>query len=267
MIDWVAQQLEKNISQWDNSIERYYPKYLEYWRNPKKHLDLLENITNNLDAVKLINWDKYICNENTKVLDFGGGTGWLSAYLSLNKYISSIIMLDSSKLLIETMVPGIINLMNGNEKKIKCVRGLFSPLLFDDNSFDVVVASAALHHSDCMEDVLLEINRVLKKKGLLIIINETPYSNIKYVWAVIKQFIKILIKTSTKKYISKSPSISSSGYLYDPFLGDKTYPEWYWIKAIEKSGFICIEKQNTALKPLKVNDDGENITHFICSKV
>lgn len=264
-IDWLAEQAKKMVSQWDSAIKTYYPEHLKSWRNVDEHFRHLNEVWNTLDAVKLIDWPEYIKPDAT-ILDMGGGTGWLSAYLSTRVNPNRIYMLDSSEYFIDNMLPGMVRLLNGDDTKITTIHGLFSPLLFPDNSLDVVVASAALHHADNLENVCKEIHRVLKKDGMLFILNETPFDKWSYFLLNIKRFIVIFKDIIFEKYRPISPTISSGGILYDPQLGDKAYPLWYWNSALTSSGFKVVEIKNTSLCTLKNQKKGQKLHHFICKR-
>lgn len=68
------------------------------------------------------------------------------------------------------------------------------------------------------------------------------------------------------RYKAVAPYISSSGYLYDPYLCDKTYPIWYWKRAIYNAGFVLEAVINTGLATMKNDTKGSKLTHFICQK-
>ena len=63
-----------------------------------------------------------------------------------------------------------------------------------------------------------------------------------------------------------SPAVSSSGYLYDPKLGDRDYPRWYWERALAVSGFSIESVMDTGLPTLK-GRKGRPLIHFICRGV
>ena len=163
------------------------------------------------------------------------------------------------------MMPEMIALMNGQIEKIIPIEGLFSPLLFEDCLLDIVVVSSSLHHAENLENLLKEIHRVLKQGGLLFILNETPYHNMKYMFSMVKAFISILGNTILHRYKPVSQNISASGFLYDPYLSDKAYPLWYWRDAVNSSGFSIIEFINTGLPTLK-NNKGISLVNFVCRK-
>jgi ubiquinone/menaquinone biosynthesis C-methylase UbiE len=262
---WINEQTEMATARFDDSVASNYRDSARYFRNPHDFYEGITQLWNYLDAVKLIDWERYL-NPASVVLDLAGGTGWLSAYLSQFHQITKIYNVDSSKFFLTKMMPELVRLMNGRHDKIEPIEGIFSPLLFDDGSLDIVVVSSSMHHADSLERVLKEIHRVLKKDGLLFIVNETPFSNIRYALSMIKQFLSIMTNTVFHRYRPFSPSISSSGFLYDPVLGDKTYPCWYWERAITGSGFGIIEVQDTKLRTVKAHRKGLSLVHFLCRK-
>ena len=266
MDNWIEKQIKITVNQWDSAIETHCPQSLWMWRDPHENFKCINTVWNLLDAIKKIDLDKYITFNESIVLDLGGGTGWLSAYLSGNKRIKKILLLDSSHFFLTDMFPEITRLMGGISEKIIPVEALFCPILLDDETLDIVVASASLHHAENLEDVLKEIHRVLKKGGKLLILNETPSSKYGYILFLIKKFLQIMKASLFSTYLKKSPNISSSGSLYDPYLGDKKYPMWYWKKSIAESSFTLLEVINSRLSTLKSDTKGPNLMHFICVK-
>jgi len=259
---WIHEQTAFNVRQWDNAKETYYPESSKYLRNPHEYVRLFCQECNNFEAAKLINWSKYL-EKSSQILDIGCGGGWLAGYLSTFESVNTIYALDSCKRLLAELVPNVAKLMRGNPEKIIPIEGLFTPLLLKDGSLDAVIAASSLHHADNLENVLTEIRRALKKGGVLFIINETPRSGLRYLLSITWAFAKIVKKVVVRNYESSSPFISASGYLYDPYLGDKSYPLWYWKEALRRSGFSIIEVMNTGLPTVK-GKRGASLTHFIC---
>lgn len=259
---WIHEQTEYNVSQWDKAREMRYPDSNEHLHDPQKYVKKLCQECNYLDAVKLINWDKYL-GKDCQILDMGCGGGWLSGYLSSFESVGAIYSLDSSKRCISDLVIQVANVMGGKPEKIAPIEGLFLPLLLQSASLNVVVAASALHHVESLEGALKEARRVLKTDGLLFILNETPRPWFRYILSLTVAFAKIIKKVIARDYESISPSISSCGFLYDPYLGDKSYPLWYWKEAIKRSGFSIIEIADTGLPTVK-GKRGTGLTHFIC---
>lgn len=260
--NWIHDQTERNISQFDQAMETSDPAARAYLYDAKEYLSRISEQCNYQDAIELIDWKACLRNGCT-VLDLGCGGGWLTGYLSRLDVVRTVYALDSSKYFLLDMMPRIVRLMGGHQEKIIPIEGLFTPLMFDDGALDVVVASSALHHADCLESVLKEVKRVLKRDGVLVILNETPSSGTRHVLSIGKAFSKIFLNAAFRQYKPLSPSISSSGYLYDPILGDRDYPLWYWKEAIHRSGFSIVESLDTGLSTLK-SVKGRSLVHFLC---
>lgn len=264
-MNWIVRQTEYNVSQFEKNMETNYSETAQYVSVPQKFYERIVEQTNYLEAIKLIDWDKYL-KPGATVMDLGGGIGWLTAYLSCYENVSKIHFLDSSKYFVERMMPEIVKIMSGNADKIIPIEALFLPLYFEDKSLDVVVICSTLHHAENIETLLTEIKRILKDDGVLLVLNETPVSYSYYVVHLIKQFIKIMAATLSRTYKSVSPSISSSGSIYDPYLFDRMYPLWHWSKAINLAGFSSVKIVDSGYVTLKGEDKGLNLTHFICRK-
>jgi ubiquinone/menaquinone biosynthesis C-methylase UbiE len=266
MNSWMERQTLGNIKQWEEVVNNDYHEESEKWMNPHENFRCINDVWGSLDAVKAIDWNHYI-PKNSKVLDLGAGTGWLSAYLSTYSNVDTIYTVDSSRYLIKIMLPDIVKLMRGDIEKIIAINGIFTPILLDDDALDVVVMSSAIHHADNIAVVLNETNRVLKKGGLLFILNEHPTTDLKYPFKMIKQFIGIMKDTVLHTYKRSSPHISSTGCLHDQTLGDIDYPLWYMKKAIQDSNFKLIDHMVTKYHTYKNINKGPRFTHFICRKI
>ncbi|WP_426668527.1 class I SAM-dependent methyltransferase [Mucilaginibacter sp. McL0603] len=265
MIDnWLPKQVITNVEQWDNSLTKFYPDAKQWMDNPRTYLTRLTVDCNYLNAVKQLDWDKYLF-ENSTVLDIGCGGGWLTGYLSANKKISKLMAIDSSINYLETFLPVVVDQMGGDISKIRSVQGFFSPVLLESNSVDTIVISSALHHAEGISGVLQEYKRVLKPNGFLLILNETPAAHLKYLFSISRAFIGIFCSSLFKNYREHVKKISAGGFLYDPYLGDVDYPEWYWKKTIENAGFTLVDVHNTQLATV-VNSKGRSLKHFICRK-
>ena len=263
--NWIVKQTEINVAQWDNVMETFYPESKLYLRDPNEYVKRLCIECNYLDAVKVLDWNKLLKNNST-ILDLACGGGWLSAYLSSFKQVEIIYALDSSKRFLSELLYPTTKILNGIPEKITTIEALFSPILLENSTLDMVVSSSSLHHADSLESVLKDIRRVLKEDGILVILNETPYSNLKHILSSTRSFIRILYKLLFKKYVASSASVTACGHLYDPILGDKNYPLWYWREAIIKSGFQLIEERDTKMPTVK-GKKMPGLTHFVCKVV
>jgi SAM-dependent methyltransferase len=264
-LNWISHQIDFTVAQWDSSMENAYPQVKEWNKDSAKYYHQVCEKCNFLDAVRLIDWDHYI-NTDAIVVDLGCGGGWLSGYLSRFENIKSIFSVDTSKNYLHTIMPGVIDIMGGDAQKITTVEGMFSPIQMENHSIDLIVASAALHHADNLPFLLLELHDKLKKGGTLMIINETPSEYFKYLARLLRAFSKIFIRALFKRYTPLSQKLSSSCFEYDPYLGDKMYPLWYWKEAIRRSGFELVEVIDSKMATVK-GTKKESLKHFICKAI
>ena len=264
--NWLSLQTAKIVDGWSGSIAKYYPQHVLAWSDPDEHIKSLRDEWNTFDAVKIINWQELFVKKNLKILDLGCGAGWLSAFLSKDNNVSEIYALDSDKNMLEKMLPEIVKKMSGNMEKIKPVHGFFQPILVEDGFFDVVVSSSAVHHSADMEELLREINRVLKPGGKLVILNETPWSNFSYFVCVVKMCIRLLVCTMLRKTKQLPKQINQNGILYDPFLGDFMHAFYQWDQAIKKAGFSFKTIFTNLFTQKKQKNQKLKLVHFICDK-
>lgn len=262
---WIADQAIRGIAQFDQAMSNSYPNSTESLQGAREYVKTVGGVCNYIAATEQIAWEHYL-QPNTKLLDIGCGGGWLAAILSKYESVQTIYALDSSRHFLHTLLPQVVELMQGRLEKLVTVEGLFSPLLFENSHLDMVVASSALHHADNLESVLGEIRRSLKPGGVLVVLNETPWPGYRHLVSVIAAAIRIIWRLVMQKYQSISPSISSSGYLYDPNLGDRDYPTWYWEKALEATGFRVEQVINTGLPTVK-GSQGRPLVHFVCRAV
>jgi SAM-dependent methyltransferase len=264
--DWIAVQADSEASSWESAIARFYPQHAAIWNDPSEQVRALTTEWNFLDALDFIPWGPLVAGKKARVLDLGAGTGWLSAYLSKLDDVESIDALDSSRANLEDMLPGVVDLMGGTAGKIRPIRALFTPLLVADNSYDLIVASSALHHAPRLADVLKECHRVLKPHGTMVALNETPLGTSRYFYKTLRTGIDVLARSFKGGYEALSPSISVSGILYDPYLGDIVYSFNQWAAAFAQTGFspIVIRTGLSSYKrPMK---RPARLVHFVLRK-
>ncbi|MDR3594980.1 class I SAM-dependent methyltransferase [Clostridium sp.] len=116
-----------------------------------------------------------------KILDVGCGTGNVLRRLVANNDLS-LYGLDISENMIQTARKNL-----GNKAELKIGDSEYIP--WEEDSFDVVVCNASFHHYPNPEKVLLEIKRVLKRTGTLIIGDPTAL-------VIFRQALNIFFKIS-----------------------------------------------------------------------
>jgi SAM-dependent methyltransferase len=263
--NWIAKQSLCGIVQFDQAMSSAYPESEGHLHSGRKYLETIDGVCNYMVAAEQLSWATYLPTD-AKVLDIGCGGGWLSAMLTRFDAVQTVYALDSSNHFLHAMLPQVMELMGGCKEKLVPIEGLFEPLLFEDGYLDFAVASSALHHADNLESVLREVRRCLKPRGMLLVINETPRLGYRHWLSVFVAAFRILRDLALQKYRTTSPAISSSCYLYDPKLGDRDYPLWYWRKAIEAAGFSLESVVDTGLPTVKTSK-GRPLIHFVCRAV
>jgi hypothetical protein len=106
---------------------------------------------------------------------------------------------------------------------------------------------------------------VLVPGGWCCLLNEAPSGDWFYLRTMLATFVRSLIATLTRRYSPSSPSLSASGILYDPLLGDRMYPSWYWEAAIRNAGLTLVRRIDTNLPTVK-GGSGLPLVHFLCRK-
>lgn len=102
------------------------------------------------------------------VLEIGAGTGYFSLNLALGGFIGNLTCTDIS--------PGMLTSLEANAKALgipvttKVVDAETLP--FPDNSFDLVMGHAILHHIPDLDQAFREFNRVLKPGGRIFFAGE-----------------------------------------------------------------------------------------------
>ncbi|MFH1900607.1 MAG: class I SAM-dependent methyltransferase [Patescibacteria group bacterium] len=154
-----------------------------FWNKYFKVYDILNLVISYQELLSEIIKESEIKKDNL-VLDAGGGTGNLS--LLLEKEGAKVINLDFSK-----------EALNIYKKKNKNAQIIFHDLTqkipFPDNHFDKIVSNNTLYNipREKRLDVMIELRRVLKPKGEIVIANiHKNFKPIKIYYDTIKENIK-----------------------------------------------------------------------------
>lgn len=173
----------KNSNQTLKTIQETYNKIAVEFSN-----------TRNKRQTEFVNFDKYI-DDKSVILDLGCGNGRLYNYLNKknlknlnNNYFG--IDFSTSMIKVAKKLNPKANFSYGDQLKIP----------FKNNKFDVIYNIRAFHHIPTRKlriKSLLEIDRVLKKDGIVIMTVWNLWQK-KYILNIIKSFVKSII--SKNKY-------------------------------------------------------------------
>lgn len=132
--------------------ERVNEAEIKYWENVSSCFDI---------CLKRLSITK-----NLRLLEVGAGSGWASKRFS--DLGCNVVAMDLS----------IDNLTDANhfieltDSYFERIVGDFENIPFENSFFDVVFACATLHHSAKLSTMIGELKRVLKKGGVIFVINE-----------------------------------------------------------------------------------------------
>jgi len=134
-----------NSEQGYNLLANYYEKKEKYWDSFEKDqvLPLLGEVS------------------GKKILDVGAGTGRLA--LRLSKLGAELTALDVSESMLEKL--------KAKSYKLKALIGDAESLPFENESFDIVVATFLIVHLKALKRFFNEAYRVLKPDGLFLVTN------------------------------------------------------------------------------------------------
>jgi len=180
--------------------------------------------------------------DNDKVLDLGCGTGLLSLKL-LQKADCYITGIDNSKEMLATFKDKIKKL--DLKDKLDCQLMDIDSLNFENNTFDLVVSSVALHH---LKDKLVPLKKVYKliKPGGVLIIGEidmdstgshTDIKRLKRILNVLEQeWIPALKDVGIEAFVK----MYNNGIKHILNQGDYCVSLKQWAAICRKSGFSLV---------------------------
>ena len=136
---------------------------IDYHHGRKKRIDYRYRLNRRTyEVIKIIN--DFLINQ-TDVLDLGTADGLMLSEIKKNFPNTNCTGIEYSSKLIAT----------NQNPNIKIIQGDVQKLNFDDNSFDIVIATAIIEHLKQPEKMVAEAYRVLKNDGLLIITTPNPF--------------------------------------------------------------------------------------------
>ena len=266
MKSWISEQAALVVEAWDSKLTDVAGSAVSWMRSPYEYVQRLTVECNYLRAVEQVDLNQFI-SENCVTIDLGCGGGWLSAYFSRFQKVKTVFAIDTSLNYLSNFVPEVTKIMGGDIKKIEMVHGHFYPLLFEDKSIDLILISSAAHHANSLEILFKECHRVLRDTGYILILNETPSNEFRFVLRTIKEFVRLAILQQFRRYRAQPVTIGVGKVLYDPNLGDVDYAPWFWKKALSAANLKLIDIHNSKLPTVVGSKSlGHPLSHFICSK-
>jgi len=211
-------------------LEKKVTPYKDSSLNKKEQVEkMFDTISGNYDGLNRvisfgtdIKWrkkvlEKVIQHKPKSILDIATGTGDLAIKFSEKSDASKIIGLDISEGMLAVARKKILN--TNLENKVEFIKGDSEALPFNDNTFDAITVSFGIRNFETLEKGLSEIYRVLKPKGLFIILETSvptkfPFKQGYYFYS--KVILPIIGKLFSKDkvaytYLSESASVFPFG--------------------------------------------------------
>ncbi len=126
-------------------------------------------------------WKKELLNISTdvgggRVLDIASGTGDIALLFAKQNY--KVTALDFSEKMLEVLRKRVRGSGRGLAQRIEIVQGDALNLPFDDNSFDIATIGYGIRNVDDPRKCLREMARVVKKGGLVLILETGQASGV-----------------------------------------------------------------------------------------
>lgn len=139
---------------------------LDYAEGRKKKKSLIYRVGRRTDeVVRSIN--KYLNGNVESIVDLGTADGMMLDTLSKIYKSAKCVGVEYNK--------GLYEYAKKTYTHLEFINGDIQKMDFDDNQFDVAVATAVLEHVVDMEETLKEIKRVLKPGGILVVTCPDPF--------------------------------------------------------------------------------------------
>jgi SAM-dependent methyltransferase len=202
-----------------------------------------------------------------KILDLGSGYGWTSILLSQWSKNSIIYSTDIDKDLIIADLSFIYKKLNcSEENRIHRIVADYSTVGESYlEEFDLVIVTAAIHHSLNLLNDLISIRKTIKPGGILILANEFDISNYQLLPIYFRKILSIIWNTTFSSYSINDQLIGQGRVRYDSYLGDWFVSNSYYEYIANAAGFKNFRSINTKIMPYKKNIKGNIffVKHFI----
>lgn len=171
-------------------------------------------------------------------LDLGAGRGICSYALAMDGWRVTALEPDPSHLV---GAGAIRRLAKKTELSIEVVEARGEKMPFEDASFDLVFARQVLHHAMGLEALLMEVSRVLKRKGVLLATREHVVSRAEDISLFQKAHPLHGIGSEENAYLvtEYTDAILSAGLKVKAVLGSFDSPINYFPMTVDRWRLIC----------------------------
>ncbi|MFA6597327.1 MAG: class I SAM-dependent methyltransferase [Ignavibacteriaceae bacterium] len=153
------------------------------------------------------------------ILEIGSGAGGILTYLTESKYRYAIDPLEN----FYSTVPKFVN---QRDKEVKYLAAKGEDVPFEDNMFDLIIMDNVLDHCDNPDEVMKEVKRVIKNKGIIYFKQNTYHVWGKTIRYIMERFLidKGHPFTFSKKDLFKIISLNELKLIKAKRIG--YYPTW-----------------------------------------
>ncbi len=145
-----------------------YSQYNETEKSLSKWLNIIQK-----ERIPLYHQISHHIKPKSKIIEIGAGSAWLSACVSKNDNVDSILIIENDLRRIDLAQKYFVPNLNAIKTKLTFYNTDFHKLNFvQNNSIDIIFVDAALHYTNTLELLLQELHRKLKKSGQIIAIRE-----------------------------------------------------------------------------------------------
>ena len=172
-------------------------------------------------------------------LEAGAGSGIFSAVIAKDEAVRKVYAVEISDNVVKLLMPKVVrDVLGDKEEKVTGVIGDFDHIRLPDNSLDFVFDYLSLHHSSNLDTTLKELNRVLKKGGILVCFDKARPDNY-----TDEDINRMLDKEYGESY-KKQFGLEAGVLLTRRMNGEREYRLKDWKRYFEQSGFINFQHYN-----------------------
>ena len=167
--------------------------------------------------------------------DLGCGNMTLVPHLISLPTIERLYCVDYSRYRLTTLGPDLLKHFPQVRRKVVLCLGDFCRLQLSNNSLDFVILSASFHHAYEPNDFLLEIRRVLKTQGKVLILGEQPLT--------LRLRLTLLAQYLTRRQQPATFPLRRK-VLIDRTLGDHGYSRKEYLRMFAEARFAVCDEGN-----------------------